>query len=67
MGPGARNQTANSGRQRPAAGAHPVLTDRGNGHAHALDLALWRGPQVAGELTAIGRSLPDHLPPHGGR
>jgi hypothetical protein len=44
-----------------------VLTALGNGHAHALDLALWRGPPVAGELIAIGRSLPDHLPPHGGR
>jgi peroxiredoxin len=38
----------------------PVLTDLDNGYALALNLAVWLGPEVAFELTAIGRSLPDY-------
>ena len=38
----------------------PVLTDLDNGYALALNLAIWLGPELAAELTAIGRSLPDY-------
>ncbi len=38
----------------------PVLTDIDNGYALALNLAIWLGPELADELTSIGRSLPDY-------
>src|SRR5947207_1492542 len=38
----------------------PVLTDLDNGYALSLNLAIWLGPEVARELTSIGRVLPDY-------
>ena len=38
----------------------PVLTDLDNGYALSLNLAVWLGPDVAREMTSIGRSLPDY-------
>jgi peroxiredoxin len=38
----------------------PVLTDLDNGYALALNLAIWLGPELAHELTAIGGTLPDY-------
>jgi peroxiredoxin len=46
--------------KREAKSPFPVLTDLDNGYALALNLAVWLGPEVAGELTSIGRSLPDY-------
>ena len=43
-----------------AKSSFPVLTDLDNGYALALNLAIWLGPEVAHELTAIGRTLPDY-------
>ncbi|MEN3375406.1 MAG: hypothetical protein V7604_761 [Hyphomicrobiales bacterium] len=38
----------------------PVLTDLDNGYALSLNLAIWLGEELARELTALGRSLPDY-------
>ena len=38
----------------------PVLTDLDNGYALSLNLAIWLGEDLARELTALGRSLPDY-------
>jgi peroxiredoxin len=38
----------------------PVLTDIDNGYALALNLAVWLGPELARELSALGRTLPDY-------
>lgn len=38
----------------------PVLSDVDNGYALSLNLAIWLGPEVARELTSLGRTLPDY-------
>jgi peroxiredoxin len=38
----------------------PVLTDLDNGYALSVNLAVWLGPDVARELSSLGRSLPDY-------
>jgi peroxiredoxin len=38
----------------------PVLTDLDNGYALSLNLTIWLGEELARELTALGRSLPEY-------
>lgn len=46
--------------KKDAQSRFPVLTDMDNGYALALNLAVWLGAELAGELSSLGRTLPDY-------